>query len=93
MKIVARDVKYGSSVMDFASKIQVTLTDKERISRAIKLMVSEGVDIIPVVDDEGRCTSVVRSVDVINFLAQAFPEQLLNLPPEPHQLMPKPEGG
>lgn len=93
MRIVARDVKYDSNVMEFASKIQFTLTGKERISRAIKLMVAEGIDIIPVVDDSGRCMSVVRSLDVMNFLAEAFPEQLLNLPPEPHQLMPKPEGG
>jgi hypothetical protein len=56
-------------------------------------MIGEGVDIIPIVDAEGRATAVLRSVDVIHFLAQAFPEQLLNLPPNPHQTMPKPEGG
>jgi predicted transcriptional regulator len=93
MKIVARDVKYDSNVMDFASRIPVTLTSNERISRAIKLMISEGVDIIPIVDTAGKATGVVRTIDVIHFLAQAFPEQLLNLPPQPHQTLPKPEGG
>ena len=93
MRIVARDVKYDSNVMDFVSKIPVTLTSKERIARAIKVMISEGVDIIPIVDDTGKATAVVRSVDVLHFLAEVFPEQLLNLPPEPHQTMPKPEGG
>lgn len=93
MRIVARDVKYDSNVMEFVSKIPVTLTNKERIARAIKVMISEGIDIIPVVDDTGKATAVVRSVDVLHFLAEVFPEQLLNLPPEPHQTMPKPEGG
>lgn len=93
MKIVARDVKYDSNVMDFVSKIQVTLTEGERISRAIKLMISDGLDIIPIVDADGRATKVVRSIDVIHFLAEAFPEQLLNLPPNPYQTLPKPEGG
>jgi CBS domain-containing protein len=93
MKIVARDVKYDSNVMDFASRIPVTLTSNERISRAIKLMISEGVDIIPIVDTAGKATAAVRTIDVIHFLAQAFPEQLLNLPPQPHQTLPKPEGG
>jgi predicted transcriptional regulator len=93
MKIVARDVKYDSNVMEFVSRIPVTLTSSERIARGIKLMIGEGVDIIPIVDAEGRATAVLRSVDVIHFLAQAFPEQLLNLPPNPHQTMPKPEGG
>jgi predicted transcriptional regulator len=93
MRIVARDVKYDSNVMDFVSKIGVTLTSKERIARAIKVMIAEGIDIIPIVDETGRATAVVRSVDVIHFLAEVFPEQLLNLPPEPHQTLPKPEGG
>jgi hypothetical protein len=30
---------------------------------------------------------------VIHFLAQTFPQQVLNLPPRPNQIMPKPEGG
>jgi predicted transcriptional regulator len=93
MKIVARDVKYDSNVMDFSSRIPVTLMSNERISRAIKLMISEGVDIIPIVDTAGKATAAVRTIDVIHFLAQAFPEQLLNLPPQPHQTLPKPEGG
>ena len=93
MKIVARDVKYDSNVMEVASPIRVTLTDKERIARAIKLMIAEGVEQIPVVAADGRATAVLRTLDVIHFLAEAFPEQLLNLPPKPHQLMPKPEGG
>jgi CBS domain-containing protein len=93
MKIVARDVKYNTNVMEYVSKIPVTLTAKERISRAIKLMIAEGVDNIPIVDAEGRATAVLRAVDVIHFLAEAFPEQLLNLPPDPHQTLSKPEGG
>ena len=93
MNIVARDVKYDSNVMDFASKIPVTLTGSERIARAIKVMIAEGVDMVPVVDPAGRATAVLLSIDVIHFLAEAFPEQLLNLPPQPHQILPKPEGG
>jgi CBS domain-containing protein len=93
MKIVARDVKYDSNVMEFASRIPVTLTAKERIARAIKVMIAEGVDNIPIVDADGKATAVLRSVDVIHFLAETFPEQLLNLPPQPHQTLPKPEGG
>jgi predicted transcriptional regulator len=93
MRIVARDVKYDSNVMDYVSRIGITLTSKEKIARAIKVMIAEGIDIIPIVDEQGKATAVVRSVDVIHFLAEVFPQQLLNLPPNPHQTMPKPEGG
>jgi predicted transcriptional regulator len=93
MNIVARDVKYDSNVMEYVSKIPVTLTGTERIARAIKVMIAEGADIIPIVDSAGKATAVLLSVDVIHFLAEAFPAQLLNLPPQPHQTLPKPEGG
>lgn len=93
MKIVARDVKYDSNVMGFVSPIPATLTDREPIARAISLMLEQSVDNVPVVDSAGRAIAVVRTIDVIHFLAEAFPEQLLNLPPQPHQTFSKPEGG
>jgi CBS domain-containing protein len=93
MKIVARDVKYESNVMDYVSPIPVTLTESQPISRAVKMMIAEGVENIPVVDEQGKATAVLRTLDVIHFLAQAFPEQVLNLPPRPDQIMAKPEGG
>lgn len=93
MKIAARDVKYSASVMDVASPIPVTLTGKDTIARGVKLMIAEGIDNIPIVDASGGATAVLRNLDVIHFLAEAFPEQLLNLPPRPHQTMPKAEGG
>jgi len=93
MNIVARDVRYNASVLEFASPITVTLTDKETIARGIKVMVAEGIENVPIVDTNGRATAVLRTLDVVHFLAEAFPAQLLNLPPRPHQTMPKPEGG
>lgn len=93
MKIVARDVKYNSNVMDYASRIPVTLTENQPIARAVKMMIAEGVENIPIVDASGRATAVLRTLDVIHFLAQTFPEQVLNLPPRLHQTFTKPEGG
>jgi predicted transcriptional regulator len=93
MKIAARDVKNTANVMEFTSPITVTLTDRDTIARGVKVMIAEGIDNIPIVDTNGRAMAVLRNLDVINFLAEAFPEQLLNLPPRPRQLMPKPEGG
>ena len=93
MKIVARDVKYESNVAEFMSPIPATLTNSETIARAVNLMIETGVDNIPIVDAAGKATAVLRTLDVIHFLAEAFPEQLLNLPPKPHQALAKPEGG
>jgi hypothetical protein len=92
MRIVARDVKYDSNVEPFASKVEATLTARDPIAKAIELM-SRGRDNIPIVDRRGAAEAVLRTIDIINALAEAFPAQALNLPPRPHQILARPEGG
>jgi hypothetical protein len=41
----------------------------------------------------GRVIGLVRLGDLLTHLAEAFPEDVLNLPPRPHQVMGKREGG
>ena len=36
--------------------------------------------------------AVLRTMDLIHFLAEAFPATVMNLPPRPHQLIAEPEG-
>jgi CBS domain-containing protein len=91
-RIVARDVKYDANVMEFVSPVPQTLSPRDPIARAIDLMKS-GVENIPIVDASGKAVSCLRQLDIIRFLAEALPEQVLNLPPRPHQAMPRPEGG
>ena len=91
-RIVAREVSYDRTVEGFASSVPHTLTLKDRIAKAIQLMSDGGPENIPVVDESGKAVAVLRKLDIIRFLAEAFPEQVLNLPPRPHQAMPRPEG-
>ena len=91
-RIVARAVKYDTNVMEFVSRIPCTLTLRDTISEAINIM-KNGIDNIPIVDASGKAVACLRQLDIIRFLAEAFPEQVLNLPPRPHQAMPRPEGG
>ena len=93
MKVVARQVSYETSVMDIASDIPQTLTARDPIAAAVQVMQDKEIDNIPVVDDAGKAVGVIRTLDIVHFLAEAFPQEVLNLPPRPHQLMPKPEGG
>jgi CBS domain-containing protein len=92
MKIVARDVKYDASVDTYMSVIEETLTPKDTIAAAIQIMNRGGERNIPIVDGSGKAVAVLRTVDIIHFLAEAFPAQVLNLPPRPHQMIPEPEG-
>ena len=69
-----------------------TLHLDEPVRRAIELMQTGKFRNVPLIDDDSILVGVVRPVDVLKYLAEAFPEELLNLPPRPHQLMDATEG-
>jgi CBS domain-containing protein len=70
---------------------RVTRTDT--IRKTVRLMQQQGFRSVPVVDDVGRITGCVRHKDIINYLAEHFSEQVLNLPPNPEQIALEREGG
>ena len=92
MRVVARNVRYDENVDKYLAHGLETLTRKEPIAKAIQLMNEGGERMIPIVDDRGVAVAVLRTLDIIHFLAEAFPAQVLNLPPRPHQLIAEPEG-
>jgi CBS domain-containing protein len=69
-----------------------TLRLDQTILDAIDLMQTGTYRNIPLIDDAGTLVGVVRQNDIIRYLAESFPEELLNLPPRPHQSMKEPEG-
>ena len=70
-----------------------TLDLDDTIRDAIVLMQTGRYRNVPLVDATGHLVGVVRQADIIKYLAESFPEELLNLPPRPHQRMKAPEGG
>jgi hypothetical protein len=47
---------------------------------------------VPVLDGDRHLTGVIRPHDILSYLAESFPEELLNLPPISNQHMEEPEG-
>jgi CBS domain-containing protein len=70
-----------------------TLDLDDTIRDAIILMQTGRYRNVPLVDESGHLVGVVRQSDIIKYLAESFPEELLNLPPRLHQRMKAPEGG
>lgn len=62
------------------------------IREALRLMATGRYRNIPLVDPDGDLVGVVRPQDILAYLAEAYPETILNLPPRPHQQMEVPEG-
>jgi CBS domain-containing protein len=86
--------------VDLSQPVEAMMTTKphhlhldETVRDAIELMQTGRYRNVPLLDDEDHLMGVVRPQDILKFLAESFPEELLNLPPRPHQRMHKAEGG
>ena len=65
----------------------------DRLSTAVRLMRRRGYRHLPVIDDDGRVIGCVRHEDVVSYLAEVYPAEVLNLPPDPGQVILTREGG
>ena len=65
---------------------------EDPIRDAISLMQTGRYRNVPIIDGDGILHGILRPQDVLRYLAEAFPEEVLNLPPRPHQRMKETEG-
>ena len=86
--------------IDLDQPVETLMTTKphhlhleESVRDAIELMQTGRYRNVPLLDDDDVLQGVIRPQDILNYLAEAFPEELLNLPPRPHQTMKRAEGG
>jgi len=91
-KLIGTKADLGQPVESLMVEHPFTLNVEEPIRHAIELMQTGRYRNVPLVDDDVCLVGVVRPVDILSFLAEAFPEELLNLPPRPHQQMVASEG-
>lgn len=91
-RIVGGTVDLSQPVETLMTTEPHTLDLDQTIRDAIMLMQTGRYRNVPMVDSAGRLLGVVRQSDIIKYLAESFPEELLNLPPRPHQRMKEPEG-
>jgi CBS domain-containing protein len=91
-RLVGDSVDLSQPVESLMTTDPKTLDLDQTIRDAILLMQTGRYRNVPVVDVDGQLVGVVRQSDIIKYLAESFPEELLNLPPRPHQRMKEPEG-
>jgi len=91
-RLVTAQVDVSQPVESLMTTDPKTLRADQTVAEAIDLMQTGRYRNVPLIEDGGRMIGVVRQNDIIRFLAESFPEELLNLPPRPHQSMKEPEG-
>lgn len=97
-----RDVLYSTAleelspdtpISELMNQRPVTIGLDERLSQAIEAMVDGGYRHMPVVDAQGAQVGLLSSRVILRYIADQYPESILNLPPRLHQVMRRPEGG
>ena len=79
-------------VADFMTVDPHTLSADASLLEAMQAMERGHYRNLPLVEPDGTVVGLLRQQDLIEFIAEAFPQEILNLPPRPHQLMDQPEG-
>jgi CBS domain-containing protein len=69
------------------------LSPEDRIADAVRLMTDRGYRHIPLVDGGGGDAGMISARDIVEFIAQHYPKEVFNLPPELDQMARRPEGG
>ena len=91
-KVIGEPVDLNSPVSAWMSPVVSKLTPNATIGEAVTLMNEKSYRNIPLVKDD-RIVGSISVFDIISYLAQSYPKETMNLPPNPHQVMDSTEGG
>ena len=92
LKILGREGILDEPVDDVMTRDPQTLTADSTVGEALELMESGRYRTVPLVDETGAPSGLLRQQDIVEYVAEAFPQEILNLPPRPHQVMEEQEG-
>jgi len=81
------------TVVEYMTSNPESVSPTDPIRKAVRLMQRGGFRSVPVVDKENRVVGCVRHKDILKYLAEHFPAEVLNLPPDPERIALEREGG
>jgi CBS domain-containing protein len=91
-RLIGSEIDLSQPVETLLNTAPHVLHFDDPIRDAIGLMQTGMYRNVPIVDHDGVVQGIVRPQDVLRYLAEGFPEEVLNLPPRPHQQMTESEG-
>ena len=91
-RILGRRIDEARPVDEFMTADPDVLRSDATLLDAMQAMEQGRYRNVPLVDEAGNLVGLLRQQDVLEYVAEAFPQEILNLPPRPHQLMEESEG-
>ena len=92
MRVLGQQVDLDGPVDAVMTSEPYTLDKESSVAEALDAMDRGGFRTLLLTDGAGTLAGLLRQQDVIEYVAEAFPQEILNLPPRPHQTMEEPEG-
>ncbi len=92
LRMMAAGESFEAPLERFMTAKPFVLHAGDTVGKAISMMSSGGFRRLPIVDDDGRPTGLLKVEAILHYLAEHFPATIYNLPPEPHQTTQEREG-
>lgn len=70
-------------VREYMTKDPVTISADQSVATALRRMNEGTFRHLPVTDGEGKLSSILSIRDILSHLVEFFPQEFLNLPPDP----------
>ena len=93
LRVVGVEGALDQPVSDWMTPDPDRVRQRDPVLTAIRLMRRRGYRNVPVVDEADQVVGCVRHKDIVDYIAEVYPEQVLNLPPDPDQVVLQREGG
>jgi CBS domain-containing protein len=91
-KVFGARVNESDPVDRYMTRDPMTLRPSDTLGEAVRLMTERGYRHIPLVDGRGRNAGMIAARDIVYYVAEHFPAEVVNLPPRLHQRFTTPEG-
>lgn len=91
-KVIPANVSSSTPIEELMTPNPKVLKMEDSVADAIQLMSHGGYRHVPLVDSQGQAQGILSARNLILYLAEHFPFEIYNLPPDPHQVMKAPEG-
>lgn len=92
MKVLGRDASLDRPIDELMTPNPGTLPANATVREALQTMDRGGYRNLPLVDERGGLVGLLRQQDIVDYVAESFPQEILNLPPRPHQQMAEADG-
>lgn len=84
--------KSAEPIAKYMTPKPVTAYLKETLGEVIEVMNQKGLRNLPLVDASGSPASLVTANTIIRYLADHFPAEVVNRPPQPHMISEETDG-